>query len=85
MKILDHNKPNTRSLNMIRSYNFPSVLIIHYLQNLELICDPSCLNGGLCARDRFDVERCFCPPGYTGERCENSKHLKWKDQMLLRS
>ncbi|XP_035670069.1 multiple epidermal growth factor-like domains protein 11 [Branchiostoma floridae] len=38
----------------------------HYGSNCELSCD--CENGGTCGGDD---SQCFCPPGYSGDRCEN--------------
>jgi len=38
----------------------------------EIACDPVCVNGGLCGRDKDDNKICFCPPGYFGTRCEKS-------------
>ena len=55
---------NTSNMNIFRVktlYNF-----------LEIECDPSCMNGGVCDVDHNGNLVCFCPPGYSGIQCEHS-------------
>lgn len=35
-----------------------------------------CLNGATC-ENLVGSFKCTCPPGFTGERCENSEYREW--------
>ncbi len=35
--------------------------------------DNPCLNGGACMSNGFAGFTCQCPPGYSGQRCEDRK------------
>jgi len=37
-------------------------------------CTPNpCLNGGQCISNNIGGFTCQCPPGYSGQRCEDRK------------
>merc|ERR1712223_1288838 len=38
----------------------------------EIVCNPPCMNGGVCDKDHNDDLVCFCPPGYSGIQCEHN-------------
>ena len=41
-------------------------------------CTPNpCLNGGVCVSNGFGGYTCQCPAGYSGQRCEDRKRLKF--------
>ena len=50
---------------------------------LAVICDPSCQNGGICARDDNNKSMCFCPPGYTGEQCCTRAYFSYSYKTIL--
>ena len=39
----------------------------------EVECELECQNNGICAKDHNHESQCFCPPGWSGETCEQSK------------
>ena len=41
---------------------------------IATVCNPPCLNKGVCDEDHNGNLVCFCPPGYSGIQCEHSKH-----------
>ena len=38
-------------------------------------CDTICLNGGSCSIST-NGRKCYCPPGYSGDRCQHGKNRK---------
>ena len=51
--------------------------------NLERTCTPPCENNGVCGADPRDPDQliCFCPSGFFGESCEDSKSY-WSESNL---
>ena len=47
--------------------------LIRLLTLTEVECELECQNNGICAKDHNHESKCFCPPGWSGETCEQSK------------
>ncbi len=46
------------------------------------VCDPACMNGGICAGDTTPA-LCLCPPGLSGTICQYNGKLLTKYRMCL--
>ena len=46
---------------------------------LEIECNLTCENDGICAKDHNDDLQCFCPQGYSGQYCEHGKRTSILD------
>ena len=46
-----------------------------YFCVLEIKCELECQNDGICAKDHNGNAECFCPQGWSGRQCENSRKI----------
>ena len=53
--------------NYVQSNNYPSQLVYVLFDLCALLGVPECQNNGTCSDDGY----CYCPFGYSGQRCEN--------------
>ena len=56
-----------------------SIITFSFHFTLEIECNLTCENDGICAKDHNDDIQCFCPQGYSGQYCEHGKRISILD------
>ena len=56
-----------------------SIITFSFHFTLEIECNLTCENDGICAKDHNDDLQCFCPQGYSGQYCEHGKRISILD------